>query len=398
MDRLGIFKGALGGLEPILGEVVRNLRQQLFTTHLTPEQENQQIEQARIALENRRRAEEELEREAAHLTAYGDYVLRQIGAAKELHRSISAADLVKYVTDYMRVHYRGSLFRQVPGDDLLFDIDLSNEARFELANFIRRQNLDGDSRLTQGSLREVRCRFENSTVPRIRRGEEAINQFHPLVRFVSSRLEASDERRRPAVAVGLKAGQLLGKVEPGIYGFSVQRWSVRGLRHAEKLSYAALPVDPAGDPLRSGDAELLIGTASSEGAAWLSAQGVVDIRTVTEQVEQGCVEPSDRAFDAYVEELEAENEDRADMLQRMAERRFGTQRQRLEEQLWIYETTGPARLVPPTRGRLRALEARADFRRREIQRDRELKHSPAETVCVGLIRVEADCVRRRWTC
>jgi len=388
MDRLGIFEGALGGLEPILGEVVRNLRKQLFTTHLTPEQENQRIEQARFALENRRRAEEELEQEAAHLTAYGDYVLRQIGAARDLHRSISASDLVKYVTDYLRMHYRGCLFRQIPGHDLLFDIDLSNEARFDLANFIRQEKLDGDSYLTRSSLREVRCRFENSTVPRIRRGEEAINQFHPLVRFVSSRLEVSEERRRPAVAVRLRASRLLGKVGPGIYGFSVQRWSVRGLRHAEKLSYAAIPVAPADDPLRSGDAELPIGTASSEGAAWLSAQGAVDTRILTELVEQGCVEPSERAFDAYVEELEAENEDRADMLQRMAERRFGTQRQRLMEQLQTYETMGPARLVPATKGRLRALEARADFRQREIERDRQLKHSPAETVCVGLIRVE----------
>jgi len=257
MDRLGIFEGALGGLEPILGEVVRNLRKQLFTTHLTPEQENQRIEQARFALENRRRAEEELEQEAAHLTAYGDYVLRQIGAARDLHRSISAPDLVKYVTDYLRMHYRGCLFRQIPGHDLVFDIDLSNEARFDLANFIRQEKLDGDSCLTRSSLREVRCRFENSTVPRIRRGEEAINQFHPLVRFVSSRLEVSEERRRPAVAVRLRASRLLGEVGPGIYGFSVQRWSVRGLRHAEKLSYAAIPVAPAGDPLRSGDAELL---------------------------------------------------------------------------------------------------------------------------------------------
>ncbi len=81
-----------------------------------------------------------------------------IGAARELHRSISASDLVKYVTDYLRVHYRGSLFRQVPGHDLLFDIDLSNEARFDLANFIRQEKLDGDSRLTRSSLREVRRR------------------------------------------------------------------------------------------------------------------------------------------------------------------------------------------------------------------------------------------------
>lgn len=388
LERLDIFKGALGGLEPVLGEEVRNLRRQLFTTQLTPEQENEEIERVRLVLETRRRDERELEREAAHLTAYGDYVLRQIGAARNLHRSISASDLVKYVTDYLRPHYPGTRFRQVPGEELLFDIDLSNKARFQLAEFIRQKKLDGDSQLIRSSLREARCRFENSTVPEVRRREEAINQFHPLVRFVSSHLDASEERRRPAVAVRLRASLIPGHAGPGVYGFSVQRWSVRGLRDAEKLFYAALPVEPLGEPLPSDDAELLIGTASSEGTAWLGASGAVDCRDLTEQIMQSCIEPSERAFAAYTNELEAENEDRADMLQRMAERRFGAQREQLQGQLQIYETTGPRRLVPPTKGRLRALETRADIRRLEIERDRELKRSPAETVCVGLIRVD----------
>ena len=271
--RLQEFQDALGGLEPVLGEVVRDLRRRLFTRHLTPQEEVEQIEQAKLALENRRRAEEELEQEAAHLTAYGDYVLRQVRAARDLHRSISAADLVKYVADYMTLHYRGSQFRQVDESGLLFDVDLSNEAKFHLANFVRQRQIDGDTRLAWAKLREVRCRFENSTVPQQRHGEEAINQFHPLVRFVASRLNEVEERRRPAVTVRLARAAIPSYIATGVYGFSVQRWSVQGLRHAEKLVYSAVAATGPTDRLAPEQAELLVQRAASQGVRWLEGCG-----------------------------------------------------------------------------------------------------------------------------
>lgn len=115
----------------------------------------------------------------------------------------------------------------------------------------------------------------------------------------------------------------------------------------------------------------------------------MDVQAVAERIEVDCVQPSEQRFEVYASDLQAENEDRADMLARMADRRFGSQRQKLREQLRIFMEEGPERLVPATKGRLRALAARADHRKREIEADRILTFGPPETICVGIIRVDA---------
>ena len=385
--RLNVFEGTLGGLEPVVGEMVQDLRRRLFTSQLSAEEEVKLIDQTRAALAIRRQEEEKLEQEAAHLTAYGDYILRQVRAARDLHRSISAEDLLAYVTDFVGLHYRGSEFRQAARDRQLFDVNLSAEARFDLERFVRQEKLDG---VTQLTLREVRCRFENSTVPERRQREEVVNQFHPLVRFVASRLNEAEERRRPAVTVRLPARKLRGRIGPGTYGFSVQRWSVRGLRHAERLFYAAVAADGSERRLAPQDAELLVVQAASRGSRWLGAGGSMDPQKVAERIAVACVEPSERSFESYVSDLRAENEDRADVLGRMAERRYAHQRSVLEGQLRRFMELGPERLVPATKGRLSALEGRAEHRLRQIEAERRLSFSPPETVCVGLIRVDSE--------
>ena len=128
--------------------------------------------------------------------------------------------------------------------------------------------------------------------------------------------------------------------------------------------------------------------AASRGSSWLGAAGSVVPSSLAERICEACIEPSDQRFETYVGDLEAENEDRADVLHRMAQRRYDAQRLRLEEQLRSYEEAGRTRLVPALRGRLRALDSRADRRKREIEGGRCLTYSPADTVCVGVVCVE----------
>lgn len=171
-ERLKIFEGALGALEPVLGDTIKELTHDLFRRQLTPEEEDARIEQTRRALENRRLHEEQLENEASHLTAYGDYILNQVKAARELHRSISAQDIQSYVTDFFGLHYQGSEFRQVSDDSARFDVHLSIDARHDLA-------------ASSARLREPRGRFPFAKRRRLRNPSPA--------RFV-----AGSEKRTPA--------------------------------------------------------------------------------------------------------------------------------------------------------------------------------------------------------
>ena len=86
--RLDIFTHALGDLEAVLGQKIRNLTYDLLRHDLSKEQEQQRIEQTASAIANEKQNQEELETEAAGLAAHGDYVLNKVSAAKEMRRFI----------------------------------------------------------------------------------------------------------------------------------------------------------------------------------------------------------------------------------------------------------------------------------------------------------------------
>ena len=386
-ERLRIFERALGGLETVLGDEIRKLTRDLFSRRLTRQQEESRIEQAALALENRQLQEEQLERDAAHLTAYGDYILHQVRAARDLHRSISARDLRSYVTDFFDLHYVGCEFQEAAKDPLRFEVSLSPDARHDLAAYLKQQRLPEQTRLVRDAAHRVPCRFENTAVADRQGREEVISQYHPLVRFASERLKGSGERRRPAAAVRLAAEAVGGAVAPGRYGFSVQHWSVRGLRDMERLRYAAARLGGNGDALSPSAAERLVVAAAANGNPWYGALEAVDLEAVANAVEDVCLAPSEAAFNRYVETLKAENEDRASVQERSLDEHHRTQEARLEELLARYREQGRTRLLPATEGRLRALRTRTERRRREIHERRQLRHSPPEYVCVGVIEV-----------
>ncbi len=389
--RLGIFEGVLGSLEPVLGDTIQKLETHLFSRNLTPEQEEERIEQTGLALEQRRRMEDKLEAEATSLTAYGDYILNQVKAARDLKRSISARDICSYIIDFMTMHYRGTEFREVANDPMRFQVNLSIEARHDLNEYLREQRLQGSTRLVRDTIGLVPCRFENTAVPDLNGREEVISQFHPLVRFVGKRLSEPDLQSRPAVAVRLPAQGSTSELDPGRYAFSVQRWSVQGLRDMERLYYAASALEPSPDGLQAELAEHLIVTAAKDGEAWLGAHRAVDLLHVVGTVEECCIAPSDKEFESYIADRKAENNDRARIQGSMLDDQYRTQLGRLEAVLQRHQNLGRDRLVKATRGRLRALDRRVERRRKEIDERARLQYS-SEVVCVGIIEVE-ECPR-----
>ena len=393
-ERLKIFEGALGSLEPVLGNSIQELTRDLLSRYLTAEEEEQRIEQTRLALEQRRQMEDRLEADAAGLTAYGDYILKQVKAARDLHRSISARDIRSYIIDFLTVHYRGSEFREAPNDPMRFEVDLSNDARNDLAKYLRRNRLEGTTTLVRDTVKRVPCRFENTAIPDLNGREEVISQFHPLVRFVGQCLSNPEQQSRPAVAVRLPAKCSPENLRPGTYAFSVQRWSVRGLRDMERLYYAAAPLSPNDYRLQPDEAESLIVAATEFGEEWLGARRALDLQRVIGAATEQCIAPSEGAFDRYVNDRRAENDDRARLQENMLDEHCRTHRRKLVAVLERHRILGRDRLVLATEGRLRALEVRVNRRRKEITESATLRFSN-ETVCIGVIEVQGAATAKQ---
>ena len=228
-ERLKIFERALGGLEPILGEEISKLTIELLTKKLTPEQEEQRIEKRAQALENNRQAEEKLEEDAAHLVAYGDYILNQVKAARQLNRWITGKDIQTYVLEFFELYYSNSVFHKISPNQNVFSVTLSNEAKHDLEEFIKTNKIQTNTLLVKSDPAPVRCLFENKIAINVPRRTDIINQSHPLVRFVSYELGLRNDRNHPAVAVELDSSHADG-FDRGIYFLLFKNGLSKGCR------------------------------------------------------------------------------------------------------------------------------------------------------------------------
>jgi len=383
-ERLDIFQRALGNFEAVLGEEIKRLTQELLFSKLTAEEEKARIEQTEQAISNIRAQEEKLESEAGNLVAHGDYILNQVNAAKELQRVIDSRDIWNYVYDYFSKEYVGSEFLQINTDELIFDVRLSDKAKFDFGKFVENKNLQGLSQLANSYPPKVKCHFKNK-VNRSKPGRgEIINQTHPIVRFVSDRINSSSFSYYSPVSVELNRHEVAG-ITPGVYVFYVHRWSFNGIREIEKLNTIVCNYSTTIEFLTDNDAERLVTTAARAGKDWMGSSTRIDFDLASELVEQ-CMESSEIKFEKYASQLTHENNDRADIQEKTLKRHRDRQLEKLELLLERYLAEGKVKIAKPTKGRIDALNSKVEMKLQEIHSRRNLNYSYKE-ISFGVIWV-----------
>jgi len=385
--RLHLFEVALGGLEAILGEEIQKLTTELLSGELTAAQQERVIEQTAQAIENNRRQEEELEAQAGSLVAYGDYILNQVRAARELRRVITGADLEAYVLDFFHERYTGCSFRLVDEKSRTFEISLSPVAKADFGAFLERSRLSRFSVLSRPSAGSTRCRFENRMGGSSKDRVEVISQVHPLVRFVSTSIRAVAAPERafyPAAALSLP--RMTG-LEAGVYVFAVHRWAIDGIVAREDLHFEACSLEMPEWILDEEDAERFIVTASMEGRDWLEATGRTDLSKASElafALERGAQE----RFQGFVKRMRSENDDRFDLQARNLADHLERQQAKLQDILARHRMAGRLKLIPPTEGRIRKLRDNVEIKRRKLELGRDSFSARQEQIAMGVINVE----------
>lgn len=378
LGRLRIFEEALGDAEVVVGDVIRKLESSLLTRQLTAEEENDQIDQAALAVENIRVHRQELEKNAAHLMAHGQRVMERIEAAQELSRRVTEDDLYIYVRDYLSRYWEGYRFSQEGRDHFTITIQLPPQLAANLDDFLRAEGLLGKTLLSSGEART--CRFLNRISEPARRGEEIIHQFHPLVRFIGKDLHARNEQFYPLVSLQLpEAG-----VAVGVYAFYVRSWAFRGVREEEVLGIAALHLE-TGQALDDEAAQQLLQAARLSGGDWIGADTVLEPGLVRKRLEQA-ESLLDDEYRALLGRKRAENADRARFQLDSIDRYLGRRLARLDETLAAYTARGRTSLARMTQGQIDKLRVRMSTRSERI-RQQEKVLADKSFVCAGAIRV-----------
>lgn len=366
LERLNIFKQALGSLEAILGDEIRQLGYELLSHKLTKEQEIARIDRASVAIQTLNRQQEALESEATQLIAHGEFIQSQVSAARDLGRYIRGEDLLAYVQDYLVREYPGTRFIPTSTKLLEFQIELSTEARVRFSDFLTSQHLLGASRLLQSN--PPIMRFEN-VLGKVPNGIERITQQHPLVRFVANQIKSSAAGIGyfPVSAIEIPAYQVSG-FKPGIYIYAVARWTVSGSREIERLEYIAMNL-AIGDLIIGDAAEQLVNNAAMLGKNWLAHYNNLLHQDIANHFDD-CKFELERRFKDFAGDCMREDRDRINLMVSLLQSHLATQKNRILERIKHYELFGTEkqkRLIPAERGRLNKLSMKLNERIAELK-------------------------------
>ncbi len=381
-ERLHIFEYALGGLEAVLGDEITKLGYDLLAGKLSPDEQEGRIRQTEQAMANLRRENNELEDKAAFLVAHSEYILNEVVAAKSLQRFIGSSDLATYFIDYFSQNYPGTGIKQLVPDAMEFEITLSSDAKSDFVDFMRKKKIQKPTFLIITTEKQIRFIFDNK-LKRVNALTEVINQFHPSIQFINSKLREQKEQLIPTATQVSRIDA--GNIAAGVYGFFVKRWQITGVRDSERLAYAALNLSTDKSLLEE-DAERLVNSASNNGKDWAAARNLVDVGKVELAYEQ-CEDILDDVYRYYIERIERENEDRADVLANTAKNHFEGQITRIQEIIDNHRRQGKDKMIPANEGKIRKHRQRLADRLQEIEKGRKISHSYSD-VALGVIVVQ----------
>ncbi len=381
-DRLEIFERALGGMEAILGEKIKELTDNLIKHDLSPEQQEQRIEQTATAIANNRNQEEKLEKEASNLIAHHGYILNKVQKAYNLQKRITEDDLVVYVREYLNKHSPGHEFYQPDNKKLHFHIRLPAKKSVELAEYVDKKKLGGKTQLTTGD--RVHCKFINKT--NTPTGNiERIDQFHPLIRFIREEISKSEDDFFPLVAIRLNQEIHIKKHILGQYAFSINKWDFNGLREERDIQIRAVHIEN-NFFLSAEDSYELLNAARLYGSDWAEAKNETDLQILKDNI-WNFFERLNSEFKYERDIKKIRNEDHVNFQIQSAKRYMERQINSLQQVLENYRSRNETRMIPATEGRIEKIETRFNVQIASLEKKKEF-HAEDQQICCGVLLLE----------
>lgn len=380
-DRINVFRESIGDLEDIMGEMTEEIVKEFLNPDLSDEERLKNAEDSAMALANRHAEQKRLESEAVNLVGFSDYIMQNIQDSRDHGRWLSSDELISFVEDFFAKYYPGTKID--PADDTNNrHILLSEDARQKLGLFIAREKPATHTRIHQ-SPRPILCVFDPRKSSQIPSQAEFIDTMHPIIQWIKEAYQNDIERIYPVSAMRIKEAS---GIKPGDYVFCIQRWSFKGLKQENELTFSAIMLG-AENPLSDTEAEDFIIRAARHGEALPNAYNSLGDLGIIRDLAKVCDNYMDSRFSEKCEEFEAENTVRCNQQETSAkkytERRTGELRERLQR----FVRDGQERLVPMTEGLIRREEEQLSEKLTKIHGFRQVDPTTS-TLAAGIIRVE----------
>ncbi len=263
-NKLEIFINALGGLEEIIGAQVDSLNRSFIRHRLTEVEIEKQFKLIDLAIENVKRLEAELDENASQLVAHGDFIKQAINETREFGRLVRTDDLIIYVEDFFKNRYPGSAIYCIDPEKNAFQIDLSSKAISDIQGYWEKERIFQSTCFTNPSLLPKTTFIFSNKVGTAAAGTELITQFHPINRFIASKLDDDplENARKTIIAAALDTE---GRFATGNYFFCCQCFGFSsGNQAIERLVFQGLSLKDM-RMLGTEQSEVLVGLAASKG-------------------------------------------------------------------------------------------------------------------------------------
>jgi len=385
--RLKIFEQSIGGLEAVLGEEIKNLTSDLLSNSLTPDQQEERIKQTEQALANNKEQQEELEDTAPNLVAHNEFIISSIRAAKRLNRYLTGKDIAIFFIDSVKEKYSDTRIVEIERTSSgveIYEITLGEDAVNDVQQFMNVNRVIKATNLLYNTNKTRFC-FSNRKLTDLPDSRiEVIDQFHPVVRFLIESARRDTASGYPRIAVQVSR-QMVGDFDQGTYAFFVKRWQISGIVESEKLAYCASSLGQNDGFISSEKAEYLVTVAASDGEDWIAARSALDHKIVNDIIGD-CDAALEQDYIEYVQRIERENLDRADIQIKTVNEHFDSQIRMTEDRISNIVSEAQEKMRPALKGKIAKAGERREKRLAEIRRAREISHTEFDVV-YGVIHV-----------
>ena len=234
-ERVGLFESAIGALEPILGQQIKELTERLFDARLTPEERDRIIEEAAVALERRLREERALDEASATLIGQDEIFAQHLERAKRLGRYVTPEEVQVFVSDFIAKEHPESRLRpqrksRSDGRMELWRLPVSPGLRRFVQAALTPDDLPMQRFLERCGAAELTVTFR-SDVALDTQSIEFLHAQHPLARAIATFYASHPDRIHPLSTVQVESDA----VPEGDYFFAWARVNETGLHAGTSL-------------------------------------------------------------------------------------------------------------------------------------------------------------------
>jgi superfamily II DNA or RNA helicase len=373
-DRVGLFEGAIGPLEPILGDVIQELTSELLRPHLTAEEIDEIVEKRALALEQKLQTEMQFEQNAEALLGHDEVIRDRIEKVRKLGRYVTPAELHLFVQDFLRHNYPAAALRDRYDGTQTRDAGehcfwmTVNQPLRELVRYSGGSADDPElvRFLTRPIDRDLRVTF-HSKAAMTDRSVELIHNQHPLVKSIVKTLERTPEK---LLSVG-RAILRTHLVPEGDYAFYWAEVSETGLQ-AGKAIWCEVAEHDGTNRIEDHElAEQLIYEVLVHGEGWregFEAPNATSAMRVKIMLQDWVIERCDRRRAVASEQ----NNSRVEARLAAMEATTAARRRVVEGQLQHHRERGNHRIIPAVQGQLQRIENDFVLRRGQLNEGRDV--------------------------